>query len=163
MASRDDLDRIERDIKDARRDASATMAELEQRLSPGRLMDEVVDAVRGSPTVRQMRTSLGDNAGPMLLIAAGIGWWAYNLTRRAERQVWDERRYGPKTSPYAPTPASLDPLVLPDESPQQHHVHVSRSDPDAPASPSPTPEELLGTRNSGRSAADSAEVFRKSS
>lgn len=163
MASRDDLDRIERDIEGARRDASATMAELEQRLSPGRLIDEVVDAVRTSPTMRQMRRSLGDNVGPMLLIAGGLGWWAYNLTRRTERDIRDERRHGPRSSPYAPTPATLDPLVLPDDSPHQHHVHVSRSDPDAPAGPPPAPEELLGTRTSGRSAADSAEVFRKSS
>lgn len=160
MASREDLDRIERDIEEVRRDAGATIAALEQRLSPGRLMDEALGMVRYSPTVRHMRDSLAENVGPILLIAAGVSWWAYNLTRQAERESWDERRYGPQTSPYAVTPSTLDPLVLPDEVPQEHHVHVSRSDPDAPAGTPPSPEELLGTKTSGRAAADSARAFR---
>lgn len=162
MANREDLDRIERDIAEARRDAGATIAALEHRLNPGRLMDEAVDMVRSGPALRQVRDSLADNAGPLLLIAAGIGWWAYNLTRQTEREPWDARRYGPRTSPYAPTPATLDPLVLPDDAPREHHVHIADSDPDAPAGTPPSPDRLLGRETSGRAASDSARAFRGS-
>jgi hypothetical protein len=160
MPSREDLDRIEHDIAEVRRDAGATLAALEERLSPGGLVDAALRLARDSDIGRQVRASVSDNVGPLLLIAAGLGWWAFNLSRRSEMVEWDERRYGPSTSPYAPTPAGLDPLVLPDEVPHEHHVHVSRSDPNAPAGRSPSPEELLGTHPAQKSAAESARAFR---
>lgn len=161
MARREDLDRIERDIADARRDAGATIAALEQRLSPGRLMDEALDLLHDRRTLRRVGDSLAGNVGPLLLIAAGLGWWAYNLSRQTTSDVWDERRYGPRTSPYAPTPASLDPLVSPDDAPRSHHVHVSPGRPDAPPGHPPSPDDLLGAAPANKSAADSARAFRR--
>ncbi|GEM_PF-4996471 len=131
MASREDLDRIERDIADVRRDAGATIAALEERLSPGRLMDQALDLLRDRQSLRRIGDSLGDNVGPLLLIAAGVGWWAYNLSRHAEAHAWDEH---PHASPTAPTPPRFDPRVLPDD--------------------------LLGHAPAHKSAAESARVFR---
>lgn len=130
MASREDLDRIERDIADVRRDAGATIAALEERLSPGRLMDQALDLLRDRQSLRRIGDSLGDNVGPLLLIAAGVGWWAYNLSSQAEPDVLDERPYGRAASPYAP------------------------------AAQPPSPEELLGSAPANKSAADSARTFR---
>lgn len=161
MANDRDLDRIEQEIEQVRREASETIAEIENRINPRRLMELGVAAFRDSSTARHMRESVNDGAVPMLLIAAGLGLWAYNMTRHRETGApidiaeSDEWRS-------APTIDELDDdEVLPEDSVPEHHVHVSDSRIGSRPGRAPTPEQLLDIERSHKSASGSASTFRR--
>lgn len=160
MASNRDMERIEREIETVRRDAGEILAEIEHRLSPRRAMELGRAAIRGSYPMQDVRRTVEDGALPMLVIAAGLGWWAFNLTRRrdggavyrAESEEWRA----------APTIEELETdVVLADESVPEHHVHIADSRHGAKSRRPPTPEELLDLEHSHKSAAGSARVFRE--
>lgn len=160
MASNRDMERIEREIEAVRRDAGEILAEIEHRLSPRRAMELGAAAIRGSYPVQNVRAAVEDGALPMLVIAAGLGWWAYNLSRR--RDGGPVRRPESEEWRSAPTIAELDTdVVLADDSVPEHHVHVADSRRGAKRGRSPSPEELLDIEHSHKSAAGSARVFRE--
>lgn len=160
MATNRQLEQIEHEIEAVRRDAGETLAAIEERLSPRRLMDDGVAALRQSLPLRNIRESMSDGAVPMLLIAAGLGLWAYRMARH--------REFGPVTAVemdemrQAPTVDELDDdIVMADEGVREHHVHVADSRLGAPSGRAPTPEELLDIEHSHKSATGSARAFRQ--
>ncbi len=160
MANTSRLEQIEHEIEAVRRDAGNTIAAIEERLRPRRLVEDGVAALRETVPLRELRGSMSDGAVPMLLIAAGLGLWAYRMTRHHEAgpittAEMDERRQAPTV-----TELGTD-IVLPDESVREHHVHVADSRVGAVPSAAPSPERLLDLERSGKSAARSARAFRQ--
>ncbi|MBR0666112.1 DUF3618 domain-containing protein [Roseomonas hellenica] len=75
---------IERDVERSRARVSDTIDELRARMSPGQIMDQVVDYARssgGAEFLRNLGGSVRDNPLPVLLIGAGIGWLALSGDR----------------------------------------------------------------------------------
>lgn len=127
---------IEREIEETRQHAELTMAALEGRLAPRRLAEDLLDYVRTNGRARRfaysMRDAIAGNPGPLLLMAAGLGWLAYSSTR--------------------PRPAA--PAYVP---PSRHHVHLGATG--RGAGTAPPAGQLIGARESGKSAAESATAF----
>lgn len=160
MANTRDMEQIEREIERIRRDAGATLDEIEYRVNPRRLMEQGMAALRETYPARHLRETVSDGALPMLLIAAGIGLWAYNISRRRD---WGEPIHSVESDEWrsAPTIEEMDEEeVLADESVTEHHVHVADSRLGARTRRSPTPEELLDIEHSHKSASGSARAFR---
>lgn len=68
---------IERDVERSRARVSDTLRELRERMSPGQVVDEVLDYARASGGVdfaRNLGRSVTDNPLPLLLIGTGIAW-----------------------------------------------------------------------------------------
>jgi ElaB/YqjD/DUF883 family membrane-anchored ribosome-binding protein len=68
---------IERDVEQTRARMTETLDELRARMSPGQILDEVLDYAKGSGGRRMMHNvgrTLQDNPAPLLVIGAGIAW-----------------------------------------------------------------------------------------
>jgi len=68
---------IEREVEGTRARLTETIEELRKRASPGQLMDQVVDYVRGSggaDFAQNLGQAVRDNPIPVLLIGGGIAW-----------------------------------------------------------------------------------------
>ncbi len=168
MANPDDRtpEQIEREIEQTRRNTAATLAAIEDRLAPGRLMDEAWNYLRnsgqGQTFVSNLSTTVRDNPIPVALLAISLAWLAIASSRKDSRReeefhedddaILTEDAF---RSSHAPAHSYQVEYVDPD----QHHEHVSRSRADAPAGVSPTPDTLLGRERGGLSARDAARVF----
>jgi ElaB/YqjD/DUF883 family membrane-anchored ribosome-binding protein len=68
---------IEREVENTRAQLTDTLDTLRDRISPGHLMDQAVEYMRGSGG-KEFASNLGrtvrDNPVPVLLIGAGLGW-----------------------------------------------------------------------------------------
>ena len=172
MANPDDRtpEQIEREIEQTRRNTAATLAAIEDRLAPGRLMDEAWNYLRtsgqGQSFVSNLSTTVRDNPIPVALLAISLTWLAIASSRKDSRRDEfrrDEFRDDDDAiltedafrSSHAPAHSYKVEYV----DPNQHHEHVSRSRADAPAGISPTPDTLLGREHGGLSARDAARVF----
>ena len=71
-----DPDQIERDIERTRTSLGHTIDEIENRLSPGQLLDQVVGAARrhGGDFATNLGRSAENHPMPLLLTAVGIAW-----------------------------------------------------------------------------------------
>ncbi len=68
---------IEREVERTRARLSDTLDELRDRMSPGQVVDQLVDYARdtgGGEFVRNLGRSMRDNPLPILLIGTGIAW-----------------------------------------------------------------------------------------
>lgn len=68
---------IERDVERSRARVSDTLRELRERMSPGQVVDEVLDYARssgGADFARNLRRSVTENPLPLLLAGTGIAW-----------------------------------------------------------------------------------------
>jgi len=78
---------IEREVENTRANLTDTLDTLRDRVSPGHLMDQAVEYLRGSGG-REFANNLGrtvrDNPIPVLLIGAGMGWLMMSGGRSAE-------------------------------------------------------------------------------
>jgi len=80
--------RLEREAEETRWQLSGTLDELRGRMTPGRVVDQVIDYSRDSPAAEFLR-NLGrearENPMPLVLIGIGIAWLlvASNRTSRA--------------------------------------------------------------------------------
>ena len=167
MANPDDRtpEQIEREIEQTRRNTAATLAAIEDRLAPGRLMDEAWNYLRnsgqGQTFVSNLSTTVRDNPIPVALLAISLTWLAIASSRKdSRREEFREDDDAVLTedafrSSHAPAHSYKVEYV----DPNQHHEHVSRSRADAPAGVSPTPDTLLGRERGGLSARDAARVF----
>jgi hypothetical protein len=81
--------RLEREAEEACGQLSATLEELRSRMTPGRVVDQVIDYTRGSPAAEFLR-NLGREVreNPMPLVVVGIGiLWLLLATNRTSRSV----------------------------------------------------------------------------
>jgi hypothetical protein len=79
--------RLEREIEDARSQLSETLEELRGRMTPGRVVDQVIDYTRDSPAgdfFRNLGREVRENPLPLVVIGIGIAWLllASNRTSR---------------------------------------------------------------------------------
>jgi len=177
MANSDDRtpEQIEREIEQTRRNTAATLAAIEDRLAPGRLMDEAWSYLRtsgqGQTFVSNLSATVRDNPIPVALLAISLAWLAIASSRKdTRREEFRGEDYPGEgvlgeddailtedafRSSHAPAYSHRVDYVDPDH----HHEHVSRSRADAPAGVSPSPDTLLGRERGGLSASDAARVF----
>ncbi len=82
-SDRRDPDQIERDIERTRASLGNTIHELENRLSPGELLDQVVGAARrhGGDFATNLGRSAENHPMPLLLTAVGIAWMMASANR----------------------------------------------------------------------------------
>jgi hypothetical protein len=167
MANPDDRtpEQIEREIEQTRRNTAATLAAIEDRLAPGRLMDEAWNYLRtsgqGQTFVSNLSATVRDNPIPVALLAISLAWLAIassrKETRREEFQEDDDAILTEDAFRSSHAPAYSQQVEYVD--PDRHHEHVSRSRADAQQGVSPTPDTLLGRERGGLSARDAARVF----
>lgn len=70
-------EQLEREAKETRARLAGAFDELQLRLTPGQVVDQVADYVRDGPAadfLRNLAREIRENPIPVLLIAAGIGW-----------------------------------------------------------------------------------------
>lgn len=67
---------IENEIMRTRAEMSNTLDEIERRLSPGQIMDEVLSYLKTGPSEfgTNLATSVKHNPMPSMLVAVGLGW-----------------------------------------------------------------------------------------
>jgi hypothetical protein len=80
--------RLEREVEETRWQLSGTLEELRGRMTPGRVVDQVIDYTRDSPAVeffRNLGREVRENPLPVMLVGIGITWLllATNRTSRA--------------------------------------------------------------------------------
>lgn len=92
-----DADQIERDIDRTRTSLGRTIDELESRLSPGQLLDQVIGTARrhGGDFATNLGRSAENHPLPLLLTAVGIAWMMASANRppppaRPQRERADE-------------------------------------------------------------------------
>ena len=69
--------RLEREAEEARWQLSGTLEELRGRITPGRVVDQVIDYTRDSPATdffRNLAREVRENPMPLVLIGIGIAW-----------------------------------------------------------------------------------------
>jgi ElaB/YqjD/DUF883 family membrane-anchored ribosome-binding protein len=90
-AGAQDTERMEREVAEHQRRLAGTLDELEDRLSPGHLLDEALRGLRRSNAPSNMRTfaenlgrSARDNPVPMTLLGLGLAWMAFSSDQRGD-------------------------------------------------------------------------------
>lgn len=76
---------IEDEVERTRARVTDTIEALRERMSPGQVVDQLMDYAKdsgGADFVRNLGTSVRDNPLPLLLIGAGIGWMMMSNGRR---------------------------------------------------------------------------------
>lgn len=136
---------ILRDIDITRQNAARSIDALGERLSPGRMVDDVVDFLRETPRGRHfmhnLRMAVQENPVPVTLLSISLGW----LIASSMRGNGLRREY---------------PVVDVEHEALEHHVHVEPSRLEGRRGSAPEAGRLVGTERSGKSAAASAAIFR---
>ena len=95
MEGSTDTRHIERDLEDTRSRLDATIDALQQKLSPGQMVDQAVTYFKeggGVEFTNNLGRTVRDNPLPVLLIGAGIAWLAVSGTT-GRRDTGGERGY----------------------------------------------------------------------
>lgn len=86
---------IEREVEGSRARLSESLDALRDQVSPGHLMDQAVEYVRGSggaEFAQNLGKAVRDNPLPVLLIGAGVGWLLLSGSKPSERGAAEPRR-----------------------------------------------------------------------
>ena len=118
---------IERDIQQTRSHMGSTLDELQHRMSPGQMMDQVMNYFRGSSSgdgsssTQQMMSSVSEtvkqNPMPLFLIGAGLAWMMMNNNNSGSSRT-STASYpvgGRVQTPYDPVDSSYAQAPLVDE------------------------------------------------
>jgi gas vesicle protein len=92
-----DTNRIERDLEHTRARLDSTLDALQQKLSPGQMVDEAMNWFRegnGAEFGRNFGRNVRDNPIPVALIGIGVGWLLIGGGRRGRDDRWEEQRHG---------------------------------------------------------------------
>ena len=90
---------IEREVRAQRADVERTLDALQERLSPGQLVDQAMNYVRqggGGEFFRNLGDSVKQNPMPIALIGVGVAWMMASSGRRngyRERDYWVEDEF----------------------------------------------------------------------
>lgn len=105
-------ERLEREAGEARGELAASLAELRLRMTPGEIVDEVIDYARETPMadfMRNLARDVRENPAPLLVIFAGIAWAVISssLSRRrsAAREEVATRTAAVEACPIETVPA----------------------------------------------------------
>jgi hypothetical protein len=115
-------DEIEREVEMARADVRHTLGNIRESLSPGQMIDQALEYVRGSggaDFTRNLGRQMRDNPMPVALIGAGIGWLL--LGDRFSSSGSSGSRWSGRHRPRY----TADDLYT---DPDRHHVHVDGED-----------------------------------
>jgi hypothetical protein len=83
-------EQLERDAEAARTRITATLDELRGRMTPGQVVDQLVDYMRdgsGATFVRNFRSQVVSNPVPVTLVGAGLAWLALASRRSSYRDA----------------------------------------------------------------------------
>lgn len=86
-------EQLEREAEDVRSQLAGSLAELRYRITPGQVIDQLVDYAREGPAAEFLRNfgrEIRENPMPLLLMAIGIGWLAIATSRRRTIIGFDE-------------------------------------------------------------------------
>jgi hypothetical protein len=82
---------LERQARRTRGDLTATIEQLRVRMTPGRLIDQIIDYMRDGPAAdftRNLGREVRDNPIPLVLIGIGVAWLMV-ASSRSSRAVID--------------------------------------------------------------------------
>jgi ElaB/YqjD/DUF883 family membrane-anchored ribosome-binding protein len=88
---KNDPEALEREIDQTRAQMDQTLGALEQKLSPGKLIDEALGLFRehGGDFAANLGNSVKQNPMPVMLAAVGIGWMMLGSNRRSSVTNYD--------------------------------------------------------------------------
>ncbi|MET4698723.1 hypothetical protein ABIE65_001745 [Constrictibacter sp. MBR-5] len=116
---------IERDIEATRASLVATVGEIERRLTPGRILDDMLDGALNGRDRSDFVELVRRHPIPVALVGAGLVWLLLSGKRKprraaappAPRDEWTERLPPPA---HAPIMAEPDPLADPHPATRLH-------------------------------------------
>jgi hypothetical protein len=88
-------EQLEREADQARAQLAGTLDELQQRLTPGQIVDQFTDYAREGPPadfLRNLAREIRENPLPVLFIGFGMAWLIIGSSRRAQRRAVAEAR-----------------------------------------------------------------------
>ena len=100
-------EQLEHEAEEARGELAISLEELRARLTPGEIVDEVVEYARDTPAadfVRNLARDIRDSPLPLLVIFAGIAWAAI-ASAVAQRRVTLRERITTRTAAVEARPA----------------------------------------------------------
>ncbi|KMO15361.1 DUF3618 domain-containing protein [Methylobacterium platani] len=83
------INELEHDIEETRARLDRTIDQIQGRLSPASLVDEMLGTVRQSPASGLYDGALAAvrrNPVPVMLIVAGVGWLVHRVARESQRR-----------------------------------------------------------------------------
>jgi hypothetical protein len=83
------INELEHDIEETRARLDRTIDQIQGRLSPASIVDEMLGTVRQSPASGLYDGALAAvrrNPVPVMLIVAGVGWLVHRVAREAQRR-----------------------------------------------------------------------------
>src|SRR4051794_2719022 len=83
-------ERFEREAEETRWQLAGTLEELRDRMTPGRVVDQVVDYTRDGPAaefLRKLGREVRENPMPLVLIGIGIAWLMLATSRPSRAAI----------------------------------------------------------------------------
>ena len=83
-------EQFEREAEETRWQLAGTLEELRDRMTPGRVVDQVVDYTRGGPAaefLRNLGREVRENPMPLILIGIGIAWLMVASSRTSRTAI----------------------------------------------------------------------------
>src|SRR5947207_7438064 len=83
-------EQFEREAEETRWQLAGTLEELRDRMTPGRVVDQVIDYTRDSPAaefIRNLGREVRENPMPLVLIGIGIAWLMVASSRSSRAAI----------------------------------------------------------------------------
>jgi uncharacterized protein DUF3618 len=111
--------RLEREAEETLWQLSGTLEELRARMTPGRVVDQVIDYTRDSPAAeffRDLRREVRQNPMPLVLVGIGVIWLLLEQPYFARRNRFrvrpgDSESRGPHTQPGRDPTRAREPIT----------------------------------------------------
>src|SRR5204862_7743779 len=101
-------EQLEHEAEEARDELAISLEELRARMTPGEIVDEVVEYARETPAadfIRNLVRDVRESPLPLLVIFAGIVWAAIASAVAAQRRVTVRERLTTRTAAVEANPA----------------------------------------------------------
>ncbi len=104
-------EQFEREAEETRWQLAGTFEELRDRMTPGRVVDQVVDYTRDGPAaefLRNLKREVRENPMPLVLIGIGIAWLMVASSRPSGlKRGWHSHDTPPDSSSALPPPMGI--------------------------------------------------------